>query len=70
LRELGLFSLGKRRLQGDLAVIFQYLKEVYKQEGEQLFTRIDSDRAKGNGFKLKGGMFRLDVRINSCLGGW
>ena len=51
-------------------MIFQYLKEVYKQEGEQLFTRIDSDRAKGNGFKLKGGMLRLDVRINSCLRGW
>ncbi|KFQ89830.1 hypothetical protein N337_06745, partial [Phoenicopterus ruber ruber] len=62
LRELGLLSLEKRRLQGDPIVAFQYLKGAYKKDGEKLFSRACCDRTRGDGFKLKEGRFRLDIR--------
>ena len=61
LRELGLFSLEKRRLQGGIIMTFQHLKGYHKQEINQLFKQVDY-RTRGDSFKLKEGRFRLDVR--------
>ncbi|CAM5108569.1 unnamed protein product [Natator depressus] len=62
LKELGLFSLTKRRLRGDMIALYKYIRGINTGEGEELFklsTKVDT---RTNGYNLVIGKFRLDIR--------
>ncbi|KAK4829369.1 hypothetical protein QYF61_003296 [Mycteria americana] len=61
-RSLGLFSLERSRLRGDLITVYSFLKGGSRGGGAGLLSLVTSDRTGANGMKLHQGKFRLDIK--------
>ncbi|CAM4622161.1 unnamed protein product [Caretta caretta] len=62
LKELGLFSLTKRRLRGDMIALYKYIRGINIGEGEELFKFSTNVDTRTNGYKLAIRKFRLEIR--------
>lgn len=51
-KELGLFTLKKRRFKGDLITVLQYLEGVYNGDTGSLSTRRHMEKTRSKWYKL------------------
>ena len=74
LRELGLYSLERRRMRGDMIEVYKILRGIDRVDNQHLFPRAPLLCTRGHGFKVRGGKFKGDIRgkffTQRVVGAW
>lgn len=61
-RWLGLFSLKKTKVKGELMALCNCFTRVWREDGDRLFSEVHSNKRKGKGQKLEQDKFWLYVK--------
>ena len=62
LEKLGLFSLERRRLRGDLIEVYKIMRGMDRVDSQKLFPRLEESITVWHRFKVRGARFKGDVR--------
>ena len=63
LEKLGLFSLERRRLRGDMIEVYKIMRGMDRVDSQKLFPRVEESITWGHRFKVRGVRFKGDVRV-------
>ena len=66
LNRLGLFSLERRRLRGDLIEVYEIMRGIDQLDSQYLFPKVGESKTRGHRFKVRGARFKGDVRGRFC----
>ena len=62
LGKLGLFSLERHKLRGDLIEMYKIMRSIDRVNRVKLFARMDSNSTRGHGLRVRGVRYNLDAR--------
>lgn len=60
LGDLRMFNLRARRQRGHMITVCRCIKACYGDERDLFFSLVNTDTSRSNGFKTRGGKFRLN----------
>ncbi|MBB6707133.1 reverse transcriptase family protein [Proteus mirabilis] len=64
LNRLGLFSLERRRLRGDLIEVYKIMRGMDRINRQSLFPGVGESRTRGHRFRVRGERYKRDLRGN------